>query len=82
VSSRDDPILKRILEFALQVATVRFLHAEGLTDEAFAQQLPSAPFDLLFHVTVLAQVLSDRPWLEALMVADPWEGIPGMSSSA
>jgi hypothetical protein len=79
VSTLDDPVLKRILAFGLQVATVPFMHADDLTDEAFARQLPAAPFDLLFYVTVLARVFSNRPWLQALMAGqtDPWEGIPG-----
>ena len=55
-----DPVLKNLVEFALETATAQFMKWDHLSREEFTRQLPQAPFDMLFFVRVMEKMFTNK----------------------
>lgn len=62
VHAMSDPVLRQLLQDALQAATVRFVRADHMSEEEFAARLPENSFDLLFYLTVVRELIGDPEW--------------------
>ncbi len=60
VQAIKDPVLKNLVEFALETATAQFMKWDHLEEEEFLRQLPDVPFDMLFFVRVMEKMFANK----------------------
>jgi hypothetical protein len=70
ISSIEDPIGKALAEIALSKFVGRLVKHTSTTDEEYQQQLPQAPFDVFFYLTLVHEIFSMRQRLFRILEGD------------
>jgi hypothetical protein len=58
IENEPDPAIKLLLEAAQYRVFQTFMKPSDMSDEEFLEQLPTAPFDMLFYLTAVKKFLS------------------------
>jgi hypothetical protein len=76
----DDPVTKNLMRLCVAEARMRLVRWKDLSDAEWEAQLPIAPFDFEFFISVLKHVFSKRETLERVLrgesldYATGWDG--------
>jgi hypothetical protein len=73
--SLEDPILREVIRFALSILEIQFLRPTDMSEQEFAEQLPSAPFDLLFFTKVLTFVFHHKDEVRRMLAGEKREEV-------